>query len=384
MAEIQVYAPFPRTLGLDAQHSLDPSNWRWVHCLTLPIEKLGTLQFSSKPYKWIRYGIGVVVGAQGDLSYSRDSPLPTLVDYDTGILPAESIVLYYHTNDEERRRMFPTDPKIGHTSVTSSVATSRRSQFRTEVEKRDGGRCTLSGIDHEGCDAAHLLPHSKGNSYIFTYTQRRSRDPSASDVVADIDSVRNGLFLNKLTHCGLRRHIAFLRTPNFALDTSDVDPVAPPAELRYTAHLFTPATPHYMGWPGSTSLRVSNEGEWPPAILFDAVYAGAVLHHFGAQELNEEISTTWNDAFYPAGVPTPDEKAATSQRARDRAEEHAARSGARRAPDTFDTLMAMPYILVPPSEVEAAMREARENAEAIEQKRVQEKVTSWMENITHT
>jgi hypothetical protein len=31
------------------------------------VNKLDNLRFSSKPYEWIRYATGIVVGARGDL-----------------------------------------------------------------------------------------------------------------------------------------------------------------------------------------------------------------------------------------------------------------------------------------------------------------------------
>jgi hypothetical protein len=165
--QIQVHASFPRTVALGADIDVDPTNWYWVHCLTIPLETLHTLQFSQKSYKWIRYAIGVVAGSEGDLSSSPDSL--NVVDYDAD-LPAESTFLYYHTNDEEKRRMFPTDPNIGRKNVTDSVATTRRSRFREDVVERDGV-CVLSGAGLRYCDAVHLLAHYKGDSVCYSYSQ---------------------------------------------------------------------------------------------------------------------------------------------------------------------------------------------------------------------
>ena len=159
-SEIQVYAPFPHAVALGDDLDIDLTNWRWLHCLTFPLETLHQLQFSHKPYKWIRYAIGVVAGMQGDLSLSRDSL--EVMDYDDG-LPRESVVLYYHTSDEEKRRMFPTDPNIGRTNITSSVATSRRARFRDNIVERDERQCTLSNIEETYCEAVHLVAHSKGD-----------------------------------------------------------------------------------------------------------------------------------------------------------------------------------------------------------------------------
>jgi len=289
--------------------------------------------------------------------------------------------------------MFPVDPKVVRTNITSSVSTTRRGQFRDDVAARDGGTCVLTSMARRHCDAVHLLAHSKGDTYITTYTRRCSRDPSGGDIVADIDSVRNGLFLNKLTHGPLGIDVAFLVTPNFAMTTADVDPTAPPTERRCTAHVFDLGNPFVLGDPRLSSgspIRISDTPEWPPAILFDAVYAGAVLHHFGTQKLEDAVAATWNDTFYPGGVMTAreadfkvieDQRTATEERRETQAKDRRARHEARR-PDTFDMLMTLPYIMVPRNELQAALREAKEKAEATEQRRVQEKVDTWMKQIT--
>jgi len=165
--EIRVYAMFPRKVILDADLDLDPSNWRWIHCLTLPVQKLNALQFSQRPYKWIRYATGVVVGAEGDLSSSPH--FLNVVDYNAN-LPAESAILYYQTSDEEKRRMFPADPNMGREQVTSSVSSIRRAQFAGEVASRDGNVCVLTGAFHPVCDAAHLVAHSKGDTVCCSYS----------------------------------------------------------------------------------------------------------------------------------------------------------------------------------------------------------------------
>lgn len=187
---IIVNASFPRKVIQGADLDLRPSNWDWVHCLTLPLETLLTQQFSHRPYKWIRYAIGVVVGAFGDLSTTPD--LSSVVDYNAG-LPADSIDLYYHTNEDEKRRMFPIDPDIIRTQLTTSVSTLRRGTFRDEVAHRDGWKCVWTGASAKFCQAAHLLAHSKANEYISALTRRHGRDNEA-DIIEDIDSVRNGIF----------------------------------------------------------------------------------------------------------------------------------------------------------------------------------------------
>ena len=178
------------------------------------------------------------------------------------------------------------------------------------------------------------------------------------------------------------------------MDTSDVDPTAPPGEKRCTAHLFDPSQPYLLGGmgapPSGSSLRISDTPDWPPTILFDAVYASAILHHFGTQILKDVVAATWMDTFDPGGVmdqahaerkSMTDAQALTEERTQKQAQERQARYEARAVPDTFDMLLALPYILVPRNEKQAMLREAKEKAAAAEQRRVQEKVDTWNRQV---
>ncbi len=227
--QIQVHMSFPHTMVLGADLNIDPSNWHWVvHCLTIPLKILNTLQFSLRPYKWIHNAIGVV-GAEGDLSSSPNAL--NVVDYNAGP-PSESSFLYYHTNNEEKQRMFPTDPNIRCTNVTDSdsVVTTQRIRFHEDIVEWDGV-CILAGLEVMFCDAVHLLAHNKGDSYvtilsispcsplqwwqyISTYTQHCSWDPTGGDIVQNIDNVQKGFLLNALTHSVLSKHVAFLKVHN--------------------------------------------------------------------------------------------------------------------------------------------------------------------------
>jgi len=162
-AIISVHGQFPRKIIPNTEHDLNPTNWEWKKILAFPVSRLNDLRFSSKPYKWIRYATGAVLGAQGELCTESNSPNPTPINYNSE-LSAVSIDLFYHTTDEEKRQMFPIDPRLGNTrTVTSSQASTRREDFRESVEGRDCGRCVVTGDPAYACDAAHLLPHSKGD-----------------------------------------------------------------------------------------------------------------------------------------------------------------------------------------------------------------------------
>ena len=129
----------------------------------LPRQQLNDLRLSSKLYKWIHFSTGIVLGARGHLCTEPDLPDPIPIDYDSG-LPAISVDLYYYTSVEEKRRMFPIDCKLTDTrTVTSSRMSARRLNFRKDVEARDK-RCVVTGTIPRYSDAAHLLPHSQGDT----------------------------------------------------------------------------------------------------------------------------------------------------------------------------------------------------------------------------
>jgi hypothetical protein len=172
------------------------------------------------------------------------------------------------------------------------------------------------------------------------------------------------------------------------MNTTDIDPVALSTEKRCTSHLFLrgKSIPE-KELSSSSPLRIPDTPEYPPTIRFDAVYASAVLQHFGTQQLKDEVIATWKDSFYPGGIVTAadteqaeidDERAVAKEKKQKQDQDsHEARD----LPDTFDTLMTLPYIMVPKNELQATLREAREKAEAAEQKRVREKVDAWLRQV---
>ncbi len=138
MAElISVHAQFPKNIVPDTDLDLDPTNWEWKQFLAFPVSRLNNLQFSSKPYKCIRYTAGIVIGARGHLCTERDTPNPVPIDYDSG-LSGVSIDFYYHTTDQEKRRMFPLDPKLADNKTVTVMLhtffpTARATRYETPV-----------------------------------------------------------------------------------------------------------------------------------------------------------------------------------------------------------------------------------------------------------
>ncbi|KAH8998378.1 hypothetical protein EDB86DRAFT_2774895, partial [Lactarius hatsudake] len=166
-----------------------------------------------------------------------------------------------------------------------------RGSFFDEVAELewDGGICLLTGLKGEFCDAMHLLPLCKGDICISTYTWCHSH--ARDNVIEDINSIKNGVFINIIAHWMLGNDLGLLMpwTPNFAMSTTNIDPTAPPAQKQYISHIFKPGPPGMV--PSGSTFQVSDIDRFPPAIIFDAVYAGAILHHFGMQTLKDIVTT---------------------------------------------------------------------------------------------
>ena len=79
-----------------------------------------------------------------------------------------------------------------------------------------------------------------------------------------------------------------MQTPNFAIDTTAVDSNADRAQ-RFTSHR---SLERRFGPPGSAARVPSDMSIWPPAALFDAVYASAVLDHFGFARISRRSGGT--------------------------------------------------------------------------------------------
>jgi hypothetical protein len=51
--------------------------------------------------------------------------------------------------------------------ITTTEGTTRRSDFRAAVVRRDGPACVVTQVEGSRCDTAHLIPHSKGDEVRF-------------------------------------------------------------------------------------------------------------------------------------------------------------------------------------------------------------------------
>ena len=136
------------------------------------------------------------------------------------------------------------------------------------------------------------------------------------------------------------------------MDTTDVKtdvyPAAQPAEYRWETHIFKPIpSPLFLeAIKPRFPLRDLDTPLHPPGILLNAVYASAVLHHFGTQALKDRITKSWKEHYYPDGVmdvmhanqkAINDERAAAEEKIRVQRQgrdERATRYGSRHVPGT--------------------------------------------------
>jgi len=164
------------------------------------------------------------------------------------------------------------------------------------------------------------------------------------------------------------------------MTTADVDTTSLGTEKRCVAHVFEPQRGFLPGTsiPLGSSVQISDT-QWPPAILLDAVYASALLHHFGTQELKDTVTSSWGEIFNPGGIMTTDEREEMIRLQAQNRTSH--REEASSGPDTLDMLMALPYIMVLQDTLQGMLKENEEKAKAIEQRPVDEKVNLWMEQV---
>jgi hypothetical protein len=182
------------------------------------------------------------------------------------------------------------------------------------------------------------------------------------------------------------------------MDTTDVVSDADGAHERSTSHFFAQSSHLVAGLSGSAVRVPSDRSIWPPSILFDAVYASAVVRHFGSP-ITDALKK-WGDVFYPGGpmkVAHTDAKRRGDQADVDKensSEQNAAqrqhhekrngRLGKHNAIDYYDLSMICRFMAMEPEDVSTYLTGCEENQEmqaAGERKALEEKVKAWKESL---
>lgn len=246
----------------------------YQHALSIPVHECQ--RFSLHPLTWLRFLGYTIYGKEGYISLERDGE--QVADYRPDGVAISGGNYYYISQDSDFRLL---DPKAmdDRTSYTLEV-NKRRPYFKRDVVNRDRC-CVVTGTLQ--FDAFHIIPHAKGDQYIKNLVAYR-------EVVVDprfesINDTRNGILLNRMLHHAFRTsQIAFLQTPNFAMNVDDVPLVMQHhvivellqfavhpsvANSRLTFHNFSCSDPVVEDMLPHNSVAVQSDNDRPPPFLFD-------------------------------------------------------------------------------------------------------------------
>ncbi|KAG5640052.1 hypothetical protein DXG03_001515 [Asterophora parasitica] len=232
-----------------------------IPLLSIPrsdVERLACL-----PFRWLRYVVFAICGAHGDIHGNATG----VVDYDRTEVPSDENEYRYVPSASEQYAFI--DPEGWNDKITSSALTDRRRTFREDIIQRDGPACIVTAAAGGECDAAHLIPKSKGDVYLERVMELRSR---GENIEGGINDIRNGVLVNTLLHRKLARaEVAFIRTtPDGLLRPEDIKRFSrgDPREEYITLQQLK--KPQIYDHPYSLFLRTTvTLHETPPTIAFD-------------------------------------------------------------------------------------------------------------------
>ena len=190
------------------------------------------------------------------------------------------------------------------------------------------------------------------------------------------------------------------------MDTSDVDPNADDeggGEKRYTIQLFDPHDSEILALLNARIQVPSSTSKWPPASLFEAVFANAVIHHFHAKNDNDEflkVLKKWDGMFCPGESMTTEkatkkhhhdyhaEESAKHKEQKEDHNQHAEKHAWNRGDDwsgtvdVFDYLRILPCIAMGPEKTKKYLEECEEIAAAAKCKANEDRINAWRGGFT--
>ncbi|KAF5384121.1 hypothetical protein D9615_003273 [Tricholomella constricta] len=312
----------------------------YIPVLSIPVDDCN--RFAAKPLRWLRYLAYTIYGRQGHISAIAGGPP---VDYESAVAGGAD---YYFTSPEQPRLL---DVKCIDYRTSDANTTESRRGFRENLQVRDGS-CIVTNVPARGCEGAHLIPHSKGSeasSYISRLMAIRGDGQRDAPDIDDINDVRNGL----LIWVALYKHlgwgeIAFLKTPNFAMNDDDVPPSplpipGPPSAspgrfiLQHFVPLYEAIETHA---PHNQDARLpADMNQFPPPTILDMFYgcttvlrwktigAGKYIESLAGPQYYDKagsglLTRGEDDVIEAAGSPTLVEESPRSRRAKARASRH--------------------------------------------------------------
>ncbi|KAF8262206.1 hypothetical protein EI94DRAFT_1789091 [Lactarius quietus] len=299
------------------------------------------LRLSFRPFKWLRYVMFSICGARGGLSEIPNGPevnchstlLPEKLYYNPsgGVLFIFEVIadLGHHIPVSTEQCLF-VDHAALNDRITTTDQTPRQRGFTERLVDRDGG-CVVTLEVEDLCDAAHLIPRSKGDEYIDRLVRDRSPRYEPPPSISEIDAVENGILLRSDLHKLLGKGcVAFLKTPNYGLEPTDIPryqlPPARGTDHHITLHQLRKPPPNRNGLdPHSESSHPNSDAahsSWsnvdvqfqskpaglllplPPAIILDYIYGVAAYNLWKSTSPKEvhHVMSTYHRAKY-AGIP---------------------------------------------------------------------------------
>ncbi|KAH7886539.1 hypothetical protein F5I97DRAFT_1003754 [Phlebopus sp. FC_14] len=364
-------------------HSTDNQN-TWIHALQIPYSDIQRL--CLRPLKWLRFVAFTISGAHGDLSETQDGHP---VNYENTSDLADT---YYYIATEQFHLV---DYNALNDRVTSSGLTPGRAGFRDIILDRDGS-CVITRADNRICDAAHVIPRCKGDEYItFVVNDRRhlyhEQQFSPEMQELSINTVENGLLLRSDLHqCLGLGIIAFLKTPNFAMQCDDIHRVEPDPmpDTRITMQYLKPPTGYDA--PRQRDVHMTGTGESsPPSILLDFMYGAAAVKRWPTDALSQMLKKRFED--FKNVTPLPDHSEGSSDESgNEYAPKHRQRKRgrSRRSATSNEMLQAMDHVLVlsmllrgvTPEQIVAERERQEKEAKAHTREVARAKVQQWQQS----
>jgi hypothetical protein len=186
-----------------------PLDGEAVLALSIPTKKCETL--ARHPLRWLRFLGYAVYGQEGEISLSCGGK--PVLDYRAKLEPRA----YHFVSPRWCPRPWlaarkltwldlPADPPRlvdpdGIARKSPWPTSPRDGKFRAEVSRRYGV-CMMSGAPPASCQAAHLIPHAKGDRYManLAWIRGGSNGGLAPDRMDRIDDPQNGFFAHSLLH----------------------------------------------------------------------------------------------------------------------------------------------------------------------------------------
>jgi len=130
----------------------------WIHALTIPPNDIQRL--SLRPLKWLRFAAFAAFGAKGHL---LDAPGGNIVNDETEHAGLGENYFFQHDGPQHIVDNRGLDG-LTESQSTQGPRTRRRASFRRRIAQRDGNRCVITLDTADACQAAHIIPHAKGNA----------------------------------------------------------------------------------------------------------------------------------------------------------------------------------------------------------------------------